>query len=219
MANIGVAMMDVDEKKPCQAASPKPKNYVTPPTNPEELLTTWTAQNSTDKKLLEFITRWPPSRTPESYGPWISVYRGGITPAPAPNIEGLQAAFQKLVEAEAVTEEAIDQISKENGVVTGKWLVFEEESKIDMLWGKVVYQVLVQMGKGSAKVSTQKDGERHVICVYAQDYTNKEEVKALRKMLRSVGVKWKIGFKTDAYTHLNIYKNNSWNIRPSRFHE
>ena len=216
MVERDVEMMDVDESTPSTASL---KRYVRPPADPDELSSVWTSKNSTQKHLLQFLTRWPPSRTPSDYGPWISAYRGGIQPTPTPNIEGLKAAFEAIVQSGKVTEEAIDKISKENNVVVGKWLVFEEESKIDMLWGKILYQLVVQQGKGSAKVSTQKDGERHVICVYTQDYTKMEEVRALRKMLRSAGVKWKIGFKTDAYTHLNIYKNNAWKLRPSRFHD
>ncbi|KAF9451466.1 hypothetical protein P691DRAFT_807828 [Macrolepiota fuliginosa MF-IS2] len=62
--------------------------------------------------------------------------------------------------------------------------------------------------------------ERHVICVYVDDYTNKREVDELRRVLRlGAGVFWKIGFKTGAYTHLGIYKGNKLRLRPSRYHD
>ena len=98
-------------------------------------------------------------------------------------------------------------------------MVFEESDKIDMLWGKLVYHLCVERQKGSAKVSTWKKGERHVICVYADDYTDLKEVNGLRMALKAIGVKRRIGFKPDAYTHLDIYKENAWNIRPSRYLE
>jgi len=61
---------------------------------------------------------------------------------------------------------------------------------------------------------------KHVICVYVYDYRNKRDVDELRKALRlRAGVFWDIGFKTDAYTHLEIYKENKWKLRPSRYHD
>ena len=88
-----------------------------------------------------------------------------------------------------------------------QWMIFEESDKIDILWGNLVYYLCVERQKG----------ERHVICVYADDYTDLEEVNGLRLALKAISVK--IGFKRDAYTHLGIYKENPWNIRPSRYLE
>ncbi|KDR73177.1 hypothetical protein GALMADRAFT_50987, partial [Galerina marginata CBS 339.88] len=178
----------------------------------------WTEENSTEKRLVHFLARWPPSRTPTSYGPWILADRGGMKNS-TPNLAGLAADFQSLLSGDNVKIETLDQIAKTNNVLGGKWMVFEESAKIDMLWGKILYDMCMERKKGQAKVSTYKEDEKHVICVYVDDYTDKEEVTALRKALRSVGVKWKIGFKPDAYTHLNIYKDNPWKIRPSRYLE
>ena len=88
-------------------------------------------------------------------------------------------------------------------------MIFEESDKIDILWGNLVYHLCVERQKG----------ERHVICVYADDYTDLEEVNCLRIALKAIGVKRLIGFKPDAYTYLGIYKENAWNIRPSRYLE
>ncbi|CAA7263645.1 unnamed protein product [Cyclocybe aegerita] len=188
-----VAMMAVDGQE--TPTSTSNSRSVAPPASPQDLSSVWTAENSTQQRIIQFITRWPPSRTPFAYGPWIYASRGGMSEGIAgQNIPGLKAAFQALLGAGRVTVDTVDQISKTNNVVTGKWM-------------------------GVVKVSTCKEGEKHVICIYVNDYTNKPEVDALRKGLRSLGVKWRIGFKTDAYTHLNIYKDNPWNLRPSRFHE
>jgi Domain of unknown function (DUF1917) len=192
-------------------------NWVKSPNSPEELSSTWTAETSTSQNLVQFLSRWPPSRTPAIYGPWINVERDGHKPIITPDYKGLSASFQTLALTGTVTPETLDQISKAHNVVTGKWMIFEEPDKIDMLWGKVVYHLCVERQKGSAKVSTWKRGERHVICVYVDDYTDLEEVNGLRKALKAIGVHRRIGFKPDAYTHLDIYKENAWKIRPSRY--
>jgi len=228
-------MMDVDETHPQDSesttvtTSPTPSttrkttgtgNWVKPPNSPQELITSWTAETSTSQNLVQYLSRWPPSRTPANYGPWITVERGGrqSTTTP-PDLKGLSASFQTLALSGTVTPETLDQISKAHNVITGKWMIFEESDKIDMLWGNLIYHLCVERQKGSAKVSTWKKGEKHVICVYADDYTDLEEVNGLRIALKAIGVKRQIGFKPDAYTHLGIYKENAWNIRPSRYLE
>lgn len=147
------------------------------------------------------------------------VDRGSQADSSNQNLEGLASDFRNLISNSKVSPESLDEISKANNVMTGKWMVFVESSKVDMLWGKIVYLVCMERQRGFVKVSTYQEGEGHVICVYVDDYTNKEEVKELRRALRSLGVKWRIGFKTDAYTHLNIYKENAWDLRPSRYLE
>jgi len=219
MAEEDATMMDVDEPTTSQATLMPTVTFVRAPASADELKSVWNRETSNQKRLIDFLTRWPPSRTPFAYGPWILADRGGMDHQVTPNFSGLASAFESLVASNNVTVEAIDQISQTNNVLVGKWMVFEESSKIDMLWGKILYHVCVERQRGFLKVSTRKEGEKHVICVYVQDYTNKQEVSELRKILKSLGVKWKIGFKTDAYTHLNIYKDNPWNIRPSRYHE
>ena len=220
-------MVDVDESYPqgsestTTSSTPSTKsNWVKPPNSPQELITVWTTETSTSQNLVQYLSRWPPSRTPAIYGPWIVVERGGQQPTTAsPDLKGLSASFQTLALSGTVTPETLDQISKAHNVKTGKWMIFEESNKIDMLWGKLVYHLCVERQKGFAKVSTWKKGERHVVCVYAEDYTDLEEVNGLRMALKAIGVKRQIGFKPDAYTHLGIYKENAWNIRPSRYLE
>ena len=222
MDSEDIVMVDVEESD--STTSPIKSNWVKPPTLPEDLCTTWTAETSTSQNLVEFLSRWPPSHTPAIYGPWITVERCGHQPTstltpPTPDIKGLSASFQALALSGTVTTETLDEISKAHNVISGKWMIFEEPDKIDMLWGKLIYHLCVERQKGFAKVSTWKKGERHVICVYVDDYTDLEEVNGLRKALEDIGVYRRIGFKPDAYTHLGIYKENAWNIRPSRYLE
>ena len=225
MGSEDTTMMDVDSDDSDSTTTPSTKsNWVKPPNSPQDLLTSWTAETSTSENLVRYLSRWPPSRTPAIYGPWINlkVERGGQQPTTTtttPDLTGLSASFQSLALSGTVTLETLDQISKAHNVITGKWMIFEESDKIDMLWGNLIYHLCVERQKGSAKVSTWKKGERHVICVYADDYTDLEEVNGLRTALKAIGVKRQIGFKPDAYTHLGIYKDNAWKIRPSRYLE
>ena len=215
MDSEDIVMMDVDE-----STTSMKSNWVKPPDSPQDLLTTWTAETSTSQNLVQYLSRWPPSRTPAIYGPWICVKRDGQQPTTTPpDFKGLSDSFQALALSGTVTTESLDQISKSHNVITGKWMIFEESNKIDMIWGKLIHHLCVERQKGSAKVSTWKKGERHVICVYVDDYTDLEEVNGLRIALRDIGVKRRIGFKPDAYTHLGIYKENAWKIRPSRYLE
>ena len=228
MDSEDIVMMDVDNSHPQQdsdstTTTPSIRsNWVRPPNSPQDLFTSWTTETFTSENLVQYLTRWPPSQTPAIYGPWIAVERrlggGGHQPTTPPaDLKGLSASFQALALTGTVTPQTLDKISKDHNVITGKWMIFEESDKIDMLWGKLIYHLCVERQKGSAKVSTWKKGEKHVICVYVDDYTDLEEVNGLRKALKDIGVDRRIGFKPDAYTHLGIYKENAWKIRPSRY--
>lgn len=73
----------------------------------------------------------------------------------------------------------------------------------------------------SAKVSPRKLTGRypsHVICVYTDNYTDTEEVLAAREELREqCGIKRKISYKPDVYTHVGIYRNNRWKIKETLY--
>jgi hypothetical protein len=180
------------------------------------LVTCWDDQTTTPERLNEFLTRWPPSRTPIDYCAWIAVDRGGHQ-RHIPNIKGLNSSFESLIASENVTVPEIDRIALENGVLSGKWMIYSDTRRIDELWGKVVRLLCLELKKGSIKVSPNQEEDSHVICVYVDDYSNASELDATRKALRAAGIFWRIGFKPDAYTHLGIYASNEWNIRPSRY--
>lgn len=174
-------------------------------------------ENSTSESIHAFVTRWPPSRTPLEYCPWIALDRG--TNPVTPRIDSMKASFSLLAATNSITVASLDQIASENGSLSGKWMVFCDSSQIDALWLRILEMVCLHRKKGYVKVSPNKDDNQHVICVYVDDFTNEQEVKGLRQDLRSIGVTWGIGFKLDAYTYLDIYRNNPWGIRPNRYFE
>ncbi|KAG5334224.1 UPF0696 protein C11orf68 [Termitomyces sp. J132] len=136
-----------------------------------------------------------------------------------PNIEE-GGALQCSAGNPIVTVDVLDALALAHGVLSGKWLIYAEPHKIDDLWSRIVTAVIANAPAGvgaRAKVSPARPGEPHVVCVYVEDYSNAAEVDRVREALRRVGVRWKIGFKPDIYTHLGIYKTNEWKIRPSRY--
>ena len=68
----------------------------------------------------------------------------------------------------------------------------------------------------AAKVSTRDPEDKtHVICVYTEDFTNEEQVRAVEQGLRKVGVTVQMRYKPDIYTTLGIYSKNPWGLRPT----
>jgi hypothetical protein len=115
----------------------------------------------------------------------------------------------------------VDKLAKEFNVLSGKWLVFVSSDKVDNLWGRIVKSTLAGTIGNSAKVSPRNEEDpasRHVICVYNADYRSMAEVNRVRDGLRQLGVKARIGYKPDIYTHCGIYWGNSWRIPTARFH-
>lgn len=62
-----------------------------------------------------------------------------------------------------------------------------------------------------AKVSTAKpnpnsiDPSKHVICVYTYDVEDRIDVMRVREALRTLGITWKIPYKTDMTTGAGLY--------------
>ena len=68
----------------------------------------------------------------------------------------------------------------------------------------------------AAKVSARDREKRtHVICVYTEDFTNEEQVRAVEKGLRKIGVTSVMSYKPDVHTTLGIYKDNPWGLKPT----
>lgn len=71
--------------------------------------------------------------------------------------------------------------------VAGKWLLFVSEDKIDETWAAVSQAVRDGLLANYAKTSTasqQQGSSPYVICVYAADWNDLEDVMAIRERLR-----------------------------------
>ena len=65
--------------------------------------------------------------------------------------------------------------------------------------------------------SKNKKANMHLICVYTDDYSDKEEVMRVERELRSMGVADVLNYKPDIYTHFDIYANNPYKIKVSLY--
>lgn len=91
---------------------------------------------------------------------------------------------------------------------SGKWCIFRSAAEIDEAW--CVVSRLVMDGKLlAAKVSTAQSVvfggyDRHVICVYTQDWRDEQEVQRVREVLRAAGFNERLQYKRDSDTAAGI---------------
>lgn len=91
-------------------------------------------------------------------------------------------------------------------------MVFVDREEIDLLWDRVSAAVRSGVLGRSAKVSTalpnpnSRNPNKHVICVYTDDADDEVEIRRVRAELRTLGVSWKIGYKTDSATRARVYE-------------
>lgn len=89
-------------------------------------------------------------------------------------------------------------------------------TQIDEIWKSVATAVVSGCLGYAAKVSARdRKKPTHVICVYTEDFTNEEQVRAVEIGLRKVGVTSVMRYKPDVYTTLGIYRNNRWGLKPT----
>ncbi|KAL9952494.1 hypothetical protein ACROYT_G039760 [Oculina patagonica] len=127
--------------------------------------------------------------------------------------------------------------SQQSSGMEGEWIVFKGDvslddflrrnrsslikksrhpARIDAIWTSVAKAVVSGSLGFAAKVSTREPEEKtHVICVYTEDFTNEEQVRAVEKGLREVGIITAMSYKPDVYTTLGIYRKNPWGLKPT----
>ncbi len=106
----------------------------------------------------------------------------------------------------------------------GKWLIFVPTESVDEVWEKI--KLAVERGElgESAKVSTARpnpnaaDTSKHVICVYTYDSDDAADVRRIRAVLRGLGVRHRIPYKTDSATERGEYRK-AGHKRISKYYE
>ncbi|RAK91890.1 DUF1917-domain-containing protein [Aspergillus costaricaensis CBS 115574] len=145
------------------------------------------------------------------------------------------ALTRELTKHRVDLERSLFALSRETGVVSGKWMLFISPAKVDEVWGVVAEATAKgELGFG-AKVATAAaaaadvaaasgDGgskKTRLICIYTKDYEDRADVeRVLRKMaeLELVDLDGRpIYYKCDAYTHLDIKGGNVWGLRASMY--
>ncbi|MDO5844138.1 MAG: DUF1917 domain-containing protein [Methanocorpusculum sp.] len=93
----------------------------------------------------------------------------------------------------------------------GKWLIFVAPEEVDDLWKKIRSATINgELGIG-AKVSTAKDNEdsrddRKVIYVFTENWEDEAEIMRVREVLKTLGVKDRIGYKRNMDTYAGEYR-------------
>ncbi|GAB1309970.1 hypothetical protein MFIFM68171_00180 [Madurella fahalii] len=116
----------------------------------------------------------------------------------------------------------IGRLARENGIAEGKWMLFPTIDTVTEVWRAVAEAVVAgRLGVG-AKVATaglEGDENARVICMYTKDFTDVEDVKRVLLALDEMGlVKAAAGrashimYNCDAYTCLDIYKGNEYQL-------
>jgi len=106
----------------------------------------------------------------------------------------------------------------------GKWLLFVPVSQIDEVWAKVKDATEKGLLGGSSKVATAKPNpnatnhDSKVICVYTYDWTDEEDVRRVRAVLRELGIVANIPYKADNDTLAGNYANRGQK-RISKYYE
>ena len=106
----------------------------------------------------------------------------------------------------------------------GKWLIFVPAKNIDFVWERI--RKATEDGRlgDSSKVATAKanpiaaESSMKVICVYTYDWKDEEDVKRIRTELRTLGIIWKIPYKSDEDTEAGKYRATG-HTRISKYYE
>jgi len=149
---------------------------------------------------------------------WISV-QSPLSQADGPTDEdGLTQAWDDIHNNRLPTTADLDALAREYNILTGKWMVFAPHRQVDSLWAQIASATNAGKLGIAAKVSPRNEANSHVVCVYTQNYTYRNDVYRVRGCLRRLGVDWRITYKPDIYTHCDVYANNAWGIAPTRYH-
>jgi Domain of unknown function (DUF1917) len=127
----------------------------------------------------------------------------------------------------------VKDLAQKHKCTTGKWLMPVDWSEADEVWTKLVQGLL--NGKFSDELGiyfirifgreTSNNsphclhrGQRTnntMITIYTRDWTDQESTLKIAEVARGLGLKNELLYKADAYTVLDIYRHNVYNLRPT----
>ncbi|KAL3874105.1 hypothetical protein ACJMK2_037165 [Sinanodonta woodiana] len=177
-----------------------------------------------ETSLEEWLEKNAPSQLTRSSGVgWICITRFPGSNTRGSDVMGLQHAWESLKSSgRSINRHVIMELAKNYNVLAGKWMIQVQSGfKVDQLWSFICRGIMTRiLSSNTAKVSpvsTEEScyGDRHVICIYNNDFTNEDEVFELEAGLRRIGIKCPLHYKPDVYTYLGVYRNNEWGLRPT----
>ncbi len=120
--------------------------------------------------------------------------------------------------------------AQEKGCTSGKWMLFPSPDHVNSSWSLVATATANDELGIAAKVAAY-DGDddpskARLICVYTENFEDKEDVKRVLERIYAMGLCNRNGaiaegkaiyYKTDAYTYLDITGGNEWGLRASLY--
>ncbi|MCJ1437210.1 hypothetical protein MMC27_006596 [Xylographa pallens] len=141
-----------------------------------------------------------------------------------------QTVTKKLNPLRETARTAILAAARENGCGWGKWMLFPTAADVNRVWGVVARATAAGELGGAAKVATENGqgaNEARLICVYTEDFSDKQDVKRVLLKLEELGLakrksEWGqeigVSYKPDVFTYLDITgSNNRWGLKPSLY--
>lgn len=117
--------------------------------------------------------------------------------------------------------------AKEKACTTGKWMLFPGPDHVNSVWSLIATATANDELGIAAKVATAMGNDpdkARLICVYTENFDDKDDVKRVVERLYAMGLCSRNGatgearviyYKADVYTHLEIEGGNPWGLRPS----
>ncbi|XP_061163638.1 UPF0696 protein C11orf68 homolog [Saccostrea echinata] len=177
----------------------------------------------------EWLEKTKPSiiHRDDGYG-WIHVIRSedrrNRNDSDEIDVLGLQEAWENLEASEReICKDKIFELANNFRVTAGKWMFWVSTGgKGDYLWslvakGIVSGNTLAKQAKISASEMGKEgpDANEHVVCIYNDDFLDKDQVYESERTIRSLGIKCQLHYKPDVFTLLGVYRKNPWNLRPT----
>ena len=140
----------------------------------------------------------------------------------------LDEEFERLKQdhPEKVTKEKIEELAKEYGFLTGKWMLMVSNHQADEIWQKLGKAILDKRIPKALYIKTNaKDDEPEIyegtskISVVTPDFTKKSDVFEVVDQVRKICAipLGRLKYKPDIYTRFDLFANNQFDIRPSLY--
>ncbi len=109
--------------------------------------------------------------------------------------------------------------------VIGKWMLFPSMREVDQVWKLLASNIRSGGLPYAAKVATKmqrsgsndSEGDKHVICVYTENYFHREDVRSCRNKLRDLRFGDRLYYKPDIFTYKNLYRHTGSTINHRYF--
>ena len=172
-----------------------------------------------DKNSKQPLSLWlqenRPSKVSQKEAAWISV----SGPIDYQSRQDIDKRCINWNSSKKQIQDQIDKLAKSSQCLTGKWMIFESTENIDSIWFPIAKDVYEGSLGVSCKVSPTEGAEQtHVICLYTSNYQDQVDVMKAREILKSRhGISAVLTYKPDIYTFLEIYRGNTWGVKPSLY--